>query len=79
VDDPLGGYYLWVDARARLGLATPLPSLSTRPARGSVLVVPGEAFGPAGAGYLRLSVAAGEAAVDAGMARLARALAGGVA
>jgi len=78
VDDPLGGYYLWVDARARLGLATHSFALDAARA-GSVLVVPGEAFGPAGAGYLRLSVAAGEAAVDAGMARLARALAGGVA
>jgi aspartate/methionine/tyrosine aminotransferase len=77
VDDPHGGYYLWVDVRERLGLATRAFAIDAARA-GSVLVVPGDAFGPAGAGYLRLSVAAGERTVDEGIARLALALAGSV-
>jgi aspartate/methionine/tyrosine aminotransferase len=73
VEDPGGGFYLWIDARRRLGMETRAFALAEA-AAGSVLVVPGEAFGPAGAGFLRISVAAEEAQLNRGLERLGRAV-----
>lgn len=75
VAEPEGGLYLWIDARRRLGHDT-LPFALAQARAGAVLVVPGEAFGPLGAGFLRLSVAAEEAAIAEGVERLRSALDG---
>ena len=49
---PGGGFYLWVPAPA----ATPGPSPSVWPTEGGALVSPGEFYGEAGAGHVRVAV-----------------------
>ncbi len=73
VVDPGVGFYLWLDARERLGADSLAFALGLARA-GSVLVVPGEAFGAAGAGYLRVSVAASVEHLVSGLDRLVAAL-----
>ncbi|MEO8504279.1 MAG: pyridoxal phosphate-dependent aminotransferase [Acidobacteriota bacterium] len=73
VRDPGVGFYLWVDARARLGRDTASFALAQARA-GAVSVVPGEAFGSAGAGFLRVSVSGPLDAVDEGIRRLGAAI-----
>ncbi len=70
--EPDGAFYCLADFRARVADATALAFELAR--RGEVLVVPGEAFGPHGAGWLRLAFASPEEAIREGMARLAAAL-----
>lgn len=71
--DPAGAYYAWIDVRQRLAGPTAAFALALA-RRGEVLVVPGEAFGDEGRGWLRLSFAAGEEEIDAGVRRLAAGL-----
>ena len=71
---PAGAFYAFVDLRQRGVDTTALAFDLAR--RGEVLVVPGEGFGPAGAGWLRLSFSAPEGAIEQGVARLAAALGG---
>ena len=54
VDAPLpdGAFYLWAPAPG----ATPGRSRSVSPTEAGVLVSPGEFYGPAGAGHVRLAV-----------------------
>jgi aspartate/methionine/tyrosine aminotransferase len=70
--EPAGAFYTFVDLRERGVDTTALAFDLAR--RGQVLVVPGEGFGPAGKGWLRLSFSAPESAIAEGMARLAAAL-----
>jgi len=70
--EPDGAFYCLADFRARTADSTALAFDLAR--RGEVLVVPGEAFGPGGAGWLRLTFASTEEAIREGMARLAAAL-----
>lgn len=71
--EPGGAYYAWVDVRQRLPGPTAAFALDLA-RRGEVLVVPGEAFGEEGAGWLRLSFAAGEEEIEEGVRRLAAGL-----
>lgn len=71
--EPAGAYYAWVDVRQRLPRPTAAFALDLA-RRGEVLVVPGEAFGEEGKGWLRLSFAAGEGEIDEGVRRLAAGL-----
>jgi aminotransferase len=70
---PAGAYYAWIDVRGRLAGPTAAFALDLA-RRGEVLVVPGEAFGEEGRGWLRLSFAAGEEEIDEGVRRLAAGL-----
>ncbi|HEV8629787.1 MAG TPA: pyridoxal phosphate-dependent aminotransferase [Thermoanaerobaculia bacterium] len=70
--EPQGAFYCFADFRRRVASTTQLAFDLAR--QGEVLVVPGEAFGPAGAGWLRLTFAAPEEAIREGVARLAAAL-----
>lgn len=70
---PAGAYYAWVDVRRRLDGSTAAFALDLA-RRGEVLVVPGEAFGEEGRGWLRLSFAAGEEEIVEGVRRLAAGL-----
>jgi aspartate/methionine/tyrosine aminotransferase len=70
--EPAGAFYAFVDLRERGVDTTELAFDLAR--RGEVLVVPGEGFGPAGKGWLRLSFSAPEAAIEEGVRRLAAAL-----
>jgi aspartate/methionine/tyrosine aminotransferase len=63
-----GTFYVWV--RLPEGLTAERLLLEER-----VAVAPGEGFGPSGAGWARLSLAATDEAVEAGAERLARAFA----
>jgi aspartate/methionine/tyrosine aminotransferase len=71
--EPEGGFFLFVDVRAAVGDATAELALELA-RRGEVVVVPGEAFGPGGAGFLRLSFAGAAGDIDEAAGRLARAL-----
>jgi len=71
--EPEGGFFLFVDVRAAVGDATAELALELA-RRGEVVVVPGEAFGPGGAGFLRLSFAGAAVDIDEAAGRLARAL-----
>jgi aminotransferase len=70
--EPDGAFYCLADFRRRVADTTGLAFDLAR--RGEVLVVPGEAFGPTGAGWLRLTFASPEEAIREGVARLAAAL-----
>jgi aspartate/methionine/tyrosine aminotransferase len=70
--EPAGAFYCLADLRARSSDTTALAFDLAR--RGEVLVVPGEAFGPAAGGWLRLTFASPEQAIREGVARLAAAL-----
>jgi aspartate/methionine/tyrosine aminotransferase len=70
--EPAGAFYVFVDLRERLPSTTELAFDLAR--AGSVLVVPGEGFGPTGQGWLRLSFSVPEADIREGMARLAASL-----
>ncbi len=70
---PEGTYYVWVDARD-------LDASDVRfqrwcVANAGITFNPGSVFGPGGAGYLRLSCSPGEAVLEPGLDRLARAVA----
>jgi aspartate aminotransferase len=70
---PDGAFYFFVDVRefgSSLAIAERL--LQTR----RVIVIPGEAFGPGGAGFLRVSYAAGDDDIRAGVRALGEELAG---
>jgi aspartate/methionine/tyrosine aminotransferase len=67
--EPAGAFYAWVDVRQRVAGATVDLALDLA-RRGEVLVVPGEAFGEEGRGWLRLSFAAEEEAIEEGVRRL---------
>jgi aspartate aminotransferase len=70
-EPPDGAFYYYVDVSAHgssLALARRLLE------RGNVLTIPGEAFGERGAGYLRISFAATEAAIRTGLYRMRREL-----
>lgn len=71
--EPAGAYYAWVDVRNRLAGSTADFALDLA-RRGEVLVVPGEAFGDEGCGWLRLSFAATDREIDEGVRRLAAGL-----
>lgn len=65
---PQGSIYLWVNV-ADTGL--PAAEVNARMFRDAhVLAVPGEAFGPSGAGYLRLAVTVDEATIREAFGRL---------
>ena len=70
--EPAGAFYCFTDLRERGVDTTELAFDLAR--RGQVLVVPGEGFGPAGRGWLRLSFSSPLAAIEEGVARLAAAL-----
>jgi aspartate/methionine/tyrosine aminotransferase len=71
---PDGAFYFFVDVRAHGRSAEVARRLLERQ---RVVVVPGEAFGPGGEGWLRLSFAAPEQAIVEGVRRMGRELAGG--
>ncbi|HVS04300.1 MAG TPA: pyridoxal phosphate-dependent aminotransferase [Thermoanaerobaculia bacterium] len=71
--EPRGAFYLYLDVRARVRQSTEALALDLA-RRGVVVVVPGEAFGSAGRGWLRLSFAAAEETLREGVGRLADAL-----
>ena len=70
--EPAGAFYVFVDLRERLASTTELAFELAR--AGEVLVVPGEGFGPAGQGWLRLSFSVPEADIREGVGRLEAAL-----
>jgi aspartate/methionine/tyrosine aminotransferase len=70
--EPDGAFYCLADFRRRFPDTTALAFELAR--SGEVVVVPGEAFGPTGAGWLRLTFAAPEGDIREGVARLAAAL-----
>ena len=71
VTPPDGAFYFFVDVRARGGSMELAERLLAR----RVITIPGEAFGPGGAGFLRLSYAATEEDIRAGVEALGRELA----
>lgn len=71
---PGGAFYAWLDVRERAAGDTVELALELA-RRGEVLVVPGEAFGPAGRGHLRLTFSGPEGDLEEGVRRLAAALA----
>jgi L-glutamine---4-(methylsulfanyl)-2-oxobutanoate aminotransferase len=64
-----GTFYVWL--RLPEGLTADRLLVEER-----VAVAPGEGFGPSGAGWVRLSLAVTDAAIDEAAGRLARCLAG---
>ena len=70
---PEGGFYYFVDVSAH-GEALELARRILD--RREVVTIPGEAFGRGGAGYLRLSFAAGETEIERGVARIGEELGG---
>lgn len=70
--EPDGAFYCLADFRDRCADTTALAFDLAR--RGEVLVVPGEAFGPEGRGWLRLTFASPEDAIREGVRRLGAAL-----
>jgi aspartate/methionine/tyrosine aminotransferase len=70
VAPPDGAFYFFVDVRGRGGSTEIAQRLLER----RVITIPGEAFGPGGAGFLRLSYAATEEDIRAGVAALGREL-----
>lgn len=71
--EPAGAFYVLLDVRKLVGADTAAFALDLA-RRGIVQVVPGEAFGPAGAGTLRVSFCAPDAELREGIDRLGRAL-----
>jgi aspartate/methionine/tyrosine aminotransferase len=67
---PLAGFYIFPNFQ-RLGYSSLDLALRLIEQAG-VATMPGTEFGPAGDGYLRLSVAAGREHVEKGIARLTR-------
>jgi aspartate aminotransferase len=74
VDPPDGAFYVFLDVRP-FGSSLAIAERVLR--RRRVITIPGEAFGPGGAGFLRISYAASEADIRAGIAGLAAELAEG--
>ena len=72
--EPEGAFYALVDARERIGDDSRRFAIETA-RTGGVVVVPGESFGMAARGFLRISFASTEDEIRRGMARLAAALA----
>jgi aspartate/methionine/tyrosine aminotransferase len=68
---PDGAFYFFVDVSAH---GSSLEVARRLLERRKVVTIPGEAFGPGGAGWLRLSYAASEEAIEEGTARIAREL-----
>jgi aspartate/methionine/tyrosine aminotransferase len=71
VEPPDGAFYFFVDV-SRWGESAKLAERLL--ARRRVIVIPGEAFGPGGRGYLRISFAASEDAIRRGIEALGREL-----
>lgn len=71
--EPEGAFYAWLDVGARVPGPTADFALELA-RRGEVLVVPGEAFGPAGRGHLRLTFSGPDGDLEQGLRRLGRAL-----
>lgn len=69
---PEGTYYVWVDAR-ELG-ASDVRFQRWCIANADITFNPGLAFGPGGAGFLRLSCSPGEEILEAGLERLSKAV-----
>lgn len=67
--EPAGGFYSW-PALPPGGRADPLAFCLRVRDRGGVIVVPGSAFGPRGAGYARVSWAGSPADITEGLRRL---------
>jgi len=70
---PDGAFYFFVDVS---GHGSSLDVARRLLERRKVVTIPGEAFGPGGAGWLRLSYAASEEAIVEGTARMALELGG---
>lgn len=70
VNPPDGAFYFFVDVRDRGGSMAIAERLLER----RVITIPGEAFGPGGAGFLRLSYAAREEDIRTGVEALGRVL-----
>ncbi|HJQ96746.1 MAG TPA: aminotransferase class I/II-fold pyridoxal phosphate-dependent enzyme [Candidatus Polarisedimenticolaceae bacterium] len=70
VSAPDGAFYFFVDVRDRGGSMAIAEQLLAR----RVITIPGEAFGPGGAGFLRLSYAAREDDIRTGVETLGRVL-----
>jgi aspartate/methionine/tyrosine aminotransferase len=70
---PDGAFYFFVDVSAH---GSSLEVARRLLERRRVVTIPGEAFGPCGAGWLRLSYAASEQAIVEGTSRIAEELAG---
>ncbi len=66
---PSGGFYAWL-ALPTAGRADPLSFCLAVRDRGGVIVVPGSAFGPRGAPYVRISWAGSPADITEGVRRL---------
>jgi aspartate aminotransferase len=68
--EPHGAFYIWVDVR---GIADrPVDEWALHLlAEKDVAVAPGTAFGPGGEGWIRLSLAADDAAIETGITRIA--------
>lgn len=71
--EPRGAFYVLLDVRRQIGAGTRGLALDLA-RRGRVLVVPGEAFGPAGAGFLRIAFTASPEEIEEGAERLRKAL-----
>lgn len=67
---PAGAFYVWVDIAAA-GLSS-IEFADKLLNHENVAVAPGEAFGPAGAGHVRLSLASSEESLREGIRRLGR-------
>jgi aspartate/methionine/tyrosine aminotransferase len=74
VTPPDGAFYVFLDVRP---FGSSLAIAERVLTRRRVITIPGEAFGPGGAGFLRISYAASEADIRAGIAGLARELVAG--
>ncbi len=73
---PEGAFYFFVDVR---GFGSSLEIAERLLRRERVIVIPGEAFGAHGAGFLRISFAASEEDIRQGIGALSRTLAGAAA
>lgn len=73
-DPPGGAFYYFVDVR-RFGSSLEIANRVLE--RRKVVTIPGEAFGEGGAGFLRLSYAAPESAIETGIRALGEELTGG--
>ena len=70
---PGGAFYFFVDVR---GFGASLEIADRLLTRHRVITIPGEAFGPGGAGFLRISYAAADESIRRGIAALREVLAG---
>jgi aminotransferase len=66
--EPHGAFYLWLDLSKRV--KDTVPFCRRLLSRHDVLAIPGEAFGSAGAGHVRVSCAVEEPTLKSGMERL---------